>query len=282
MVVASDLSYRLVEQPFRTGTAQSALRWLWAQRPRLSLAGASGVAVVLAVLVAQLTTAPVIVPSPALAAGSTPAGRSPIIPVSARRSGGDHPGPASSTSVPGPVASTTATTVPPNNVLAIGDSVMLDAAADLKQDLGPSTVVDAVVGRQVSDGIDRLTDYRAAGRLTGLTALVIGLGTNGPMSVAQCDQILSLAAGVPRVVFVNVRMPRPWESITNGTLATCTAHQPRVTLVDWYDASAAPGVLGPDQIHASPAGATLYASLVSGAASSPPPEVRGSFAHPSG
>lgn len=282
VAVASDLSYRLVEQPFRTGVAQSALRWLWAQRPRLSLAGAGAVAVVLALLVAQLTTAPVIVPSPALAAGSTAAGRSPIIPVGQGGPGADHLVHSSSTSVPGTVAPTTVTTAPPNDVLAIGDSVMLDAAADLKQDLGPSTVVDAVVGRQVSDGIDRLTDYRAAGRLTDLTALVIGLGTNGPMSVAQCDQILNLAVGVPRVVFVNVRMPRPWESITNGTLATCTAHQPRVTVVDWYDASAAPGVLGPDQIHASPAGATLYASLVTRAASAPPPEMRGSFAHPPG
>jgi hypothetical protein len=282
VAVASDLSYRLVEQPFRTGVAQSALRWLWAQRPRLSLAGASGLAVVLALLVAQLTTAPVIVPSPALAAGSTPAGRSPILPVGHDGTGAAHLVHSPPTSVPGTVAPTTQPTAPPSDVLAIGDSVMLDAAADLKEDLGPSTVVDAVVGRQVSDGIDRLTDYRAAGRLTGLTALVIGLGTNGPMSLAQCDQILSLAAGIPRVVFVNVRMPRPWESITNGTLATCTAHEPRVHLVDWYDASAASGVLGPDQIHASPAGATLYASLVARAAIAPPPEVRGSFAHPSG
>ena len=75
---------------------------------------------------------------------------------------------------------------------------MLDAAADLTEDLGPSTVVDAVVGRQVSDGIERLSDYRAAGRLNDLSALVIGLGTNGPMSVAQCDQILALAVGCPR------------------------------------------------------------------------------------
>jgi len=59
-----------------------------------------------------------------------------------------------------------------------------------------------------------------------------------------------------------VRMPRAWESITNDTLDTCAVHRPGVSLVDWYDASASPGVLGPDQIHATPAGASLYASLV--------------------
>ncbi|MGH9018698.1 MAG: acyltransferase family protein, partial [Acidimicrobiales bacterium] len=76
VAVASDLSYRLVEQPFRTGVAQAALRRLWAQRPRLSLAGLGGGVLVLGLLVGQLVTAPAIVASPALAAGSTPAGRS--------------------------------------------------------------------------------------------------------------------------------------------------------------------------------------------------------------
>jgi len=261
VAVASDLSYRLVEQPFRTGIAQSAFLWLWGQRRRVPLAVGSGFAAVIALLVIALTTAPSVVPSPALAVSSTPAGRSPIVPAHE----GTDPGPVLGHRAPidpGSVAPTTSTSTQPNDVLAIGDSVMLDAADALKFDLGPSTVVDAVVGRQVSDGIARLTEYKAAGRLSGFTALVIGLGTNGPMSISQCDQIVSLASGVPKVVFVNVRMPRPWESITNGTLSACAGHGPRVALVDWYDASAGPGVLGPDEIHSSPAGAALYASLV--------------------
>ncbi len=265
VAVAGDLSYRLVEQPFRSGAAQAALRWLWDQRRRISMAAATGVALVLGLLTLELTTAPPIVPSPALAAGSTPAGRTPITPTGPDVAATSASGVLSST--PGRRAGTLAptipaTTAPASDVLAIGDSVMLDAAGDLKDDLGPSTVVDAVVGRQVSDGIARLADYRAAGRLVGVTGLVIGLGTNGPMTISQCDQILSLASGVPRVAFISVRMPRPWESVTNGTLAACTSHQPGVVLIDWYDASAVPGVLGPDEIHASTAGASLYASLV--------------------
>jgi peptidoglycan/LPS O-acetylase OafA/YrhL len=270
VAVASDLSYRLVEQPFRTGSAQAALRWLWGQRRKVTVAMAGSVAVVLALLVVALTTARPILPSPALAVSSTPAGRTPITAIGRGLSAAAHPEPSflgPPRVVGSPPLPTVTTTTAPNDVLAIGDSVMLDAAAALKQDLGASTVVDAVVGRQVSDGIVRLNDYRMAGRLTGVTALVIGLGTNGPMSVEQCDQILSLASGIPRVVFINVRMPRPWESVTNGTLSTCTAHQPRVVLVDWFDASAAAGTLGPDEIHASAAGATLYASLVARAVS---------------
>ena len=45
VAVAGDLSYRLVEQPFRTGAAQAALRWLWGQRRRIAVAAGSGVAV---------------------------------------------------------------------------------------------------------------------------------------------------------------------------------------------------------------------------------------------
>ncbi len=270
VAVAADLSYRLVEQPFRSGAAQAAFRWLWAQRRRVSLAAVTGVALVLGLLTLALTTAPPIIPSPALAAGSTPAARTPLTPTGPGVAATSAPGVLSSSPRPrvGTLAPTIpATTAPASDVLAIGDSVMLDAAADLTQDLGPSTVVDAVVGRQVSDGIARLADYRAAGRLVGVTGLVIGLGTNGPMTLSQCDQILSLASGVPRVAFISVRMPRPWESVTNGTLAACTSHQPGVVLIDWYDASAAPGILGPDAIHASTAGASLYASLVTHALS---------------
>jgi peptidoglycan/LPS O-acetylase OafA/YrhL len=280
VALAADVSYALVEQPFRSGVAQSMLRRLWTERRRIALAAGSATAVILAVLMVELTTANGVAIPAALAAGSTPAGRTRIVPVGQGVSNRLQSGRPSSASPPTDISpSTTSTNLPaPNDVLAIGDSVMLDAATDLSQDLGPSTVVDAVVGRQVSDGIARLSAYRAAGRLDELTALVIGLGTNGPMSVSQCDQILSLAVGVPRVVFVNVRMPRPWESITNGTLATCTAHQSGVVLVDWYDASAAPGVLGPDQIHSTPAGATLYAALVARAASSDSPSIRAALA----
>jgi peptidoglycan/LPS O-acetylase OafA/YrhL len=265
VAVASDLSYRLVEQPFRSGAAQSAFLWLWGQRRRVPVAVGSGFAAVVALLVVALTTAPSVVPSSALAVSSTPAGRSPIIPTNRGIVAEVEMGRRAPT-VPGSAAPTTSTSTKPNEVLAIGDSVMLDAADALKFDLGPSTVVDAVVGRQVSDGVARLTEYKAAGRLTGLTALVIGLGTNGPMSVSQCDQIVSLASGVPKVIFVNVRMPRPWESITNGSLSACAGHGPRVVLVDWYDASGGPGILGPDQIHSTTAGAALYASLVARAA----------------
>jgi hypothetical protein len=136
VAVAGDLSYRLVEQPFRTGVAQSAFRRLWARRRPISLAGATALAGVLTLLTVELTMAPAVIPSPALAAGSTPAARTPIVPIKHGLAPGT--GPASLPAKPAE-ATIPATTRPAGDVLAIGDSVMLDAADDLKQDLGPAT-----------------------------------------------------------------------------------------------------------------------------------------------
>jgi len=270
VLVAADLSLRLVEDPFRSGAAWRALGRSWARDRRLVAVPAAAAVAVVGLLALELVQAPPAVPA-ALAAGATASGRAPVEPL--RGTGGRVP-PATAPAATAPGGGAAPGVAPwerrPNAVLAIGDSVMLDGAAGLRGALGPATVVDAVVGRQVASGIERLAQYRAAGRLAVLTALVIGLGTNGPMTGPQCRQILTLAAGVPRVVFVNVRMPRPWEPLTNQSLATCTADRPGVDLVDWYGASEAAGVLGPDAIHASPAGAALYAALVAEAASCAP------------
>jgi hypothetical protein len=73
-----------------------------------------------------------------------------------------------------------------------------------------------------------------------------------------------LSGGVPLLVFVNVRVPLPWQSETNSSLAAI-AGQPGIAVVNWYSASAAPGVLWPDAIHPDPKGQVLYANLVAAA-----------------
>jgi peptidoglycan/LPS O-acetylase OafA/YrhL len=148
-----------------------------------------------------------------------------------------------------------------HDVLAIGDSVLLAASDTLDHRLHDDITVDAVVGRQVWTGIARLAAYRAAGDLTGLKAIVIDLGSNGPMTPSDVTQLRDLAAGVPLLVFVNVRVPQPWQSETNSSLAA-VRHKPGVRLVNWYSASATPGALWPDGIHPDAKGQVIYANLV--------------------
>jgi hypothetical protein len=141
---------------------------------------------------------------------------------------------------------------------------LLAASQALSAKLSGDITVDAAVGRQCWAGVARLAQYRAAGDLVGLKAIIIDLGTNGPMTPSDVAQVRALAAGVPLIIFVNVRVDRPWQSETNASLAA-VAGQPGVRVVNWYAASAAPGLLWPDGIHPDPAGATVYADLVAAA-----------------
>jgi hypothetical protein len=156
-----------------------------------------------------------------------------------------------------------------HDVLAIGDSVLVAASESLEQRLHGDITVDAVVGRQVWSGIARLAAYKAAGDLVGLKAIVIDLGTNGPMTPQDVAQFRALSAGVPLLVFVNVRVPLSWQSETNASLAAVSG-QPGIAVVNWYSASAAPGVLWPDAIHPDPKGQVLYANLVAAALAQQP------------
>src|SRR2546421_307600 len=99
----------------------------------------------------------------------------------------------------------------PSGAFAIGDSVMLDAAADLQSH---GITVDAAVSRQFDAGLDILRSLAATGRLP--RAVVVDLGTNGPISDALFDEMRGVLRGVPRVVFVTVKVPRWWEGEVNS------------------------------------------------------------------
>lgn len=138
---------------------------------------------------------------------------------------------------------------------------MLAASPDLTRALGPGAVVDAAIGRQPYSGIDRLAQYRAAGRLKGLRALVIDLGTNGSFSPAEFQQLVGLAQGIPLVVMVNVRVPDAWQATSDDTI-NAAAGRPGFVVVNWYQASSNRALLWPDQIHPDPLGQVVYTNLI--------------------
>jgi lysophospholipase L1-like esterase len=149
---------------------------------------------------------------------------------------------------------------PVAQVFGVGDSVMLGAAPAL-DNLIIGLDVDAVVGRQVATGVDVLRERAAAGQLPD--TVIVDLGTNGPMTSDQFDDIMSILGPARRVVFVNIRAPRPWEGLTNAVLADGASHHPNVQLVDWHSATEGhPELLWDDGIHLTPAGAEAYAELV--------------------
>jgi len=151
----------------------------------------------------------------------------------------------------------------PGPVFAVGDSLMIDIQPYLEVDL-PGAQIDGMVSRQFESGIAVVQAARAAGTLGSV--LVVELGTNGTVTPSDFDAMMQAAAGVQRVVFVNVDVPRAWEMPDNAVLAAGVARYPGVAvLADWYDLSKdQPEWFAPDQVHLQPAGAQAMAALIAG------------------
>ncbi len=120
-------------------------------------------------------------------------------------------------------------------VTAIGDSVMIDYTPDLLHDV-PHVVVDATVGEQWDTGVAVAQQLRAEGQLG--TEAIIGLGTNGPITMVQFDAMLQALHGVQRIVFVTVHVDQPWQQEVNAVLAAGVRATPDARLADWYRLSA--------------------------------------------
>ena len=308
MVIAADLSYRFVEQPWREGRAQFAIRVRLASASRPTIVAAA--AAPIALVVALVATAPAPSAPAVLTQGATAAARlaRPALPaLAAPPSAGPTPPPASTTvvtaatrvttvhhgigsgrwippelrvpvptTVPAPTTTTTRPAPPPvplsrsEPVLALGDSVLLAASPALTAAFGPGITIDAQIGRQVQAGIDRLAAYRASGALGHYRSVMIDLGTNGAFQPGQFAQMASILAGVPRVVIFDVHAARPWAAASNATIAAgVAAHGPQMRLADWNRAVTGPSLLYSDGIHPDLAGAQVYTRLLVSALTAP-------------
>jgi peptidoglycan/LPS O-acetylase OafA/YrhL len=145
-------------------------------------------------------------------------------------------------------------------VTAIGDSVMVASAAALDAAL-PGIYINAQVDRAMVAGLAVIQNLVAHGELRRY--VVVGLGTNGPVSAAQIRQLRRLIGPNRDLILINTFGPMPWEASVNGVLDAAARHTAHVSLADWHAAIAGhTGLLWPDGIHPQPAGAQVYARLV--------------------
>ena len=276
----ADLSYRYVETPIRKGALERA--WLALREARglrrreLSIVWA-GAAVPVVTFCAVLGVA--------VARAQPPEPPSSLSSVKAIHSGGaldtsgagataettpSHAGIVQKARAPGEAAAAKDKTAlagatagaPVGSVSAIGDSVMLGAADRLYRDIDNLTVMDAQVGLQASAAIDILRSRRASGQLGDV--VIVHIGNNGIFTAGQFDEMMRVLAGVRRVVFVNVNVPRAWEGPNNEVLAQGARRYPNAVLVDWYSASVYhPEFFVNDGVHLRMEGQRVYADLIS-------------------
>jgi lysophospholipase L1-like esterase len=150
--------------------------------------------------------------------------------------------------------------VPASRVTAIGDSVIIGAAGELEQTID-NLSIEADVGLQAPAAIDILSKRRDANQLGEV--VVVHIGSNGAFSEEQFKEMMEVLADVHRVVFVNVKVPRPWEQPNNAVLADGVQQYSNAVLLDWYAASVGrPELFVKDGIHLQHEGQRVYTDLI--------------------
>jgi peptidoglycan/LPS O-acetylase OafA/YrhL len=261
-LVLAALSWRYIEQPVRHGALGRQWhkvrthQWAWPHLRPVGWVVAAAVAANSLLCVAGLFGV-------VSASASDPASQViRIVPVTRPR-----PGPTTTSTTPssiplGATTTTTTTTAPPpgRGVLAIGDSIMVDAAADLQSAL-PGMNVYAQVGEQLTQVQAAVPQLKSAGAIGN--RVIIELGTNGPFTPDQLTALLDSLGPMQRIVLVNTHVPRPWQQEVNDTIAAVAQSYPNTVVVDWNTVSGStPQYFEPDGIHLDPDGAKYYASLL--------------------
>jgi hypothetical protein len=145
-------------------------------------------------------------------------------------------------------------------IAAVGDSVMLGAKDEIEARLG-SDVVDAVVSRQFLEAPGLAADLFR--REYPPQAVVVGLGTNGPVQARHIDQVMDTVGSETLVAFINVRVPHNWEATSNDELATAVERYNNAILIDWFTVTDEHNelFLG-DGFHPNQAGHVVLADLI--------------------
>jgi len=246
VLALADLSYRFVELPFRGRARLPGLPdgWLRVARPALLVAV---LAVVAVVGWSGLSGGSGHRPEAAAASTATSARvrAEPTTPVAERSGPGD------------PRAIRTP------RIIALGDSVMIGAKDKLAGRLGPGFSLSAHIGRQAEDFVEIVTRLRREGHQPD--AMIIQMGNNGPLYGDDMAAIRKATADVGELFLVNDHAPVDWLAESNHALADAAAEWPHTTLIDWKAAAESEDGLLWDETHLTPAGAGVYARLITAA-----------------
>ena len=159
------------------------------------------------------------------------------------------------------------------SVSAIGDSVMIGAAAALEEEI-PVIGIDAAASRQAAAMIDVLTSRRDADELGSV--VILHIGNNGSFTSEQFDEVMDVLGESRRVVFVNAKVPREWEGTNNTVIAEGVERHDNAVLADWHQSGIDhPEYFWDDGIHLRPEGAKAYARLIADTVAMAPEPVAG-------
>jgi len=245
-LVAATLSYQLLERPIRRLGFGVWVRSLWQKGARRVLRVSAASLLAVALVAGSGAAALAVVRAPATGSAQQDISAGKLLLAKAKFLPPPPPG------------------APGSNIDAVGDSVMLASAPELRQ-VWPAMNIDAVVSRQMNTLPGIVQSLLDSGNLRPI--LVVALGTNGPIARATLDQVHEMIGPNRQMIVVNVEEPRSWEGEVNSTLAQFASdNQQNVALSDWYTAiSPHISVLARDQIHPGGAGGRIYTAALQAA-----------------
>ena len=160
-----------------------------------------------------------------------------------------------------------------DRITFIGDSVMLGALTDIGNDgveeaflqdistIAEQVTVSAAKNRQWYELRGVIRDLRSEGEIGEI--VVIHLGNNGVIDESIISESLDMLSEVRRILLVNVRVPRRWESKVNNLLDDAVETFENAELVDWYTISNSnPEYFTRDGVHTIPSGAKHYVNAI--------------------
>lgn len=145
------------------------------------------------------------------------------------------------------------------NFSAIGDSVLLSAAPEIKT-LFPTSDIDAEVGRQLMDSEPIFKKAEKSNKL-GDVVLVV-LGTNGSFTTKEVADIMAYLPE-KEVFFVNTMVQRPWQKAVNDELIKTEKKYENAHVIDWKEYSEGMDEwFDVDDVHLTPLGAENFSYLI--------------------
>ena len=140
-----------------------------------------------------------------------------------------------------------------STLLIIGDSLTVDIGEKLKEKY-PGAIIDGKISRQLTAATTTAQNYTKYNSEN--TAVIFQLGTNGPFTEAQAEELIKLF-DKSDIYFVNVKVPRAWEKTVNTALNDLKEKHQNITIVDWYTVVNSQGdYFEPDRVHLNQNGIT--------------------------
>lgn len=142
-------------------------------------------------------------------------------------------------------------------VFMIGDSVLLGASRYITKVL-PNAVIDAKVGRQATEILDIIEKHLQD--VSTSDAIIIHVGTNGYVKREILERIVSRIGPDKKVYFLTVNAPVPWKDKVNENIKNMQKY-PNVRIIEW-DKYREEDLFVTDRVHLSKKGIVKYASLI--------------------